>query len=90
MSALLTVFLLFVFAIALEKEVMRKVRKFRFQQTLTEEDSITFKDSNTRDSGPDKKQEAPATLRFPSVVYVSARSNSDGAGARFSPNDVRA
>ncbi len=43
--AVIIVLMLLVLAIALEKEVMRKVRKFRFQKTLTEEALPNFKSS---------------------------------------------
>lgn len=44
-TAVIIVVMLLVFSIALEKEVMRKVRKSRFQKTLTEEELPNFKSS---------------------------------------------
>lgn len=43
MSAVIIVVILLVLALALEKEVMRKVRKFRFQKMLREEALPNFK-----------------------------------------------
>ncbi len=43
MSAVLAALMLLALATALEKEVMRKVRKLRFQKTLAEETLPSFR-----------------------------------------------
>lgn len=43
MSAVIIVVMLLILATALEKEVMRKVRKLRFQKTLAEETLPSFR-----------------------------------------------
>ena len=60
MSTVLTVFMLFILAITIEKEVMRKVRKLRFQTMLTQENSLNLENSGDVDYRLDKKHAAPA------------------------------
>ncbi len=60
MSAVPIIFTLFALAVIVEKEVMRKVRKFRFQTMLTEENSLNLENSGDVDDRLDKKQAAPA------------------------------
>ena len=60
MSTVPIIFTLFALAVIVEKEVMRKVRKFRFQTMLTEENLLNLENSGDVDYRLDKKQAAPA------------------------------
>lgn len=60
MPAVLIVFTLFILAIAIEKEVMRKVRKFRFRRMLAKENLPNLEDHSDYNYHLDEGQSAPA------------------------------